>query len=35
MSDYREIKEIIEQYDSLCIYRHIRADYDAYGSQLG
>ena len=35
MSDYREIREIIEQYDSICIYRHIRADYDAYGSQLG
>lgn len=35
MSDYREIKKLIEQYDSICIYRHIRADYDAYGSQLG
>ncbi|MBR2746212.1 MAG: bifunctional oligoribonuclease/PAP phosphatase NrnA [Erysipelotrichaceae bacterium] len=35
MSNNREVKQLIEQYDSICIYRHIRADYDAYGSQLG
>lgn len=30
-----DIKKKIEAYDSICIYRHIRADYDALGSQLG
>ena len=35
MSDYREIKELIEQHDTICLFRHIRADYDAYGSQFG
>ena len=35
MSDYREIKELIEKHDVITLYRHIRADYDAYGSQFG
>ena len=35
MSNNTEVKQLIEQYDHICIYRHIRADYDAYGSQLG
>lgn len=30
-----EIKELIEKYDSIVIYRHIHPDYDAFGSQLG
>ncbi|HPX32740.1 MAG TPA: bifunctional oligoribonuclease/PAP phosphatase NrnA [Erysipelotrichaceae bacterium] len=29
------LKEIIEEYNSIVIYRHIRPDYDAYGAQLG
>ncbi len=33
--DYLKIKKIIEEYDSIVIYRHIRPDYDALGSQLG
>lgn len=33
--NYFKIREIIEDYDSIVIYRHIRPDYDAYGSQLG
>ncbi|MDI9540605.1 MAG: DHH family phosphoesterase, partial [Bacillota bacterium] len=33
--NYFDIKEIIEEYDSIVLYRHIRPDYDALGSQLG
>ena len=33
--NYYQIKDIIEKYDSIVIYRHIRPDYDAYGAQLG
>ncbi|MGI6608164.1 MAG: DHH family phosphoesterase [Erysipelotrichaceae bacterium] len=33
--NYFEIRNIIEQYDSIVIYRHFRPDYDASGSQLG
>jgi len=32
---FEEIKKIIEEYDSIVVFRHVRADYDAYGSQLG
>ncbi len=32
---FTDIKRKIEEYDSIVIYRHIRADYDALGSQLG
>ena len=35
MANNIEVKTLIEQFDFICIYRHIRADYDAYGSQLG
>lgn len=35
MEQFRKIKEIIEQYDKIVLYRHINGDYDAYGSQLG
>ncbi|MDO4378403.1 MAG: bifunctional oligoribonuclease/PAP phosphatase NrnA [Erysipelotrichia bacterium] len=31
----KDVKELIEQYDSIVIYRHIHPDYDAFGSQLG
>ncbi len=33
--NYFDIKKIIEKYETIVIYRHIRPDYDAYGSQLG
>ena len=32
---FNELKDIIEQYDSIVIFRHIHADFDALGSQLG
>lgn len=32
---FLDIKRKIEEYDSIVIYRHYRADYDALGSQLG
>lgn len=35
MEELNRIKELIEQYDSIVIYRHIHPDFDAYGSQLG
>lgn len=35
MASNKEILSIIEQHDSIVIYRHIHSDYDAYGSQLG
>ena len=35
MVTYKEINEIIKEYDSIVIYRHIHSDYDAYGSSLG
>ena len=31
----KEIKEFIERFDSIVIFRHIHGDYDAYGAQLG
>ncbi len=33
--NYFDIRELIEKNESIVIYRHIRPDYDAYGSQLG
>ncbi|NLZ75259.1 MAG: bifunctional oligoribonuclease/PAP phosphatase NrnA [Erysipelotrichia bacterium] len=33
--DFINLKEIIEKYNSIVLYRHIRPDYDACGSQLG
>ena len=30
-----QIKEVIEQYDIICIYRHVFPDGDAKGSQFG
>ena len=35
MACNKDILRIIEQYDSIVIYRHVHSDYDAYGSQLG
>lgn len=35
MSDYKKILELIEAYDTICIFRHVRPDGDAVGSQLG
>ena len=33
--NFTEIKELIENYNSIVIYRHKNPDYDAFGSQLG
>ena len=30
-----QIKEVIEQYEIICIYRHVFPDGDAKGSQFG
>ena len=32
---YQRIRKAIEQYDRIVIYRHIRPDFDAMGSQMG
>ena len=32
---YRAIEELIKKHDTIVIYHHIHADFDAYGSQLG
>ena len=33
--EFKDIRALIEKYDSIVIYRHINPDYDALGSQLG
>ncbi len=33
--NYKQILNLINQYDDIIIYRHIRPDPDAYGAQLG
>ena len=30
-----EILNKIEEYDCICLYRHVNPDYDAFGSQFG
>ncbi len=35
MTDFKKILELIESYDTICIFRHIHPDGDAVGSQLG
>lgn len=32
---YREILKKIDEYDYICLYRHVNPDYDAFGSQFG
>ncbi len=33
--EYREIHRLIEKFDRIVIYRHIKPDYDAMGTQMG
>lgn len=33
--NYKEVLNMINQYDDIIIYRHVRPDPDAYGAQLG
>lgn len=33
--NYKEVLNMINQYDEIIIYRHVRPDPDAYGAQLG
>ncbi len=32
---YKKIKKAIEKYDRIVVFRHIKPDYDAFGSQMG
>lgn len=32
---YRDILKKIDEYDYICLYRHVNPDYDAFGSQFG
>ena len=34
-SKYRKVLKMINQFDKICVFRHIRPDFDAIGSQLG
>ena len=32
---YKRMRKAIEKYDRICVFRHIKPDYDAMGSQMG
>lgn len=32
---YKAIQKLIKKYDRICVFRHIKPDYDAFGSQMG
>lgn len=34
-STYKKIYSLIKKYDRICVFRHIKPDFDAYGSQMG
>lgn len=35
LSIYRKVYRAIERYDRICVFRHIKPDFDAIGTQLG
>ena len=35
LKDYNKVLKLIKKFDRICVFRHIRPDFDAIGSQLG